>query len=242
MTGASGTVHVTNGGTYQWNGSGSTQNVDLGNSINDTFQFSTPFGGTISNFVAGDIISYTGTVNSVVIGHNSVTFNATNGQAYVINLTGATYDATNLIVVGNSVETTVPAHVNPTITAANFSVAPNQSVAISPDLTISNPSGDNLTIYRVIDAGHGTGHLTVGGTVEPDGQWFKASSDWSNVQYMGGSSAGTDPLKVEAYDATTHAWVLSNVFKATTAAHVNPTITAANFSVAPINRSQSRQI
>ena len=50
VTEASGTVHVTNGGTYQWNGSGSTQNVDLGHSINDTFQFSTQFGGTISNF------------------------------------------------------------------------------------------------------------------------------------------------------------------------------------------------
>ena len=76
MTEASGTVHVTNGGTYQWNGSGSTQNVDLGNSIIDTFQFSTQFDGTISNFFSGDIVHYTG-VNSVTIGANSLTFNAT---------------------------------------------------------------------------------------------------------------------------------------------------------------------
>ena len=113
-------------------------------------------------------------------------------------------------------------HVNPTITATNFSVSANQSVGISSDLTVSNPSGDKLTIYRVIDGGHGTGHLTVGGTVEPDGQWIVASANWSNVQYVGGSSAGTDALKVEAYDATTKSWVLSNVFKATTASPSPP--------------------
>ena len=49
----------TNQGTYQWNGSGSTQKVDMGHNANDTFQFSTAFGGTISSFFAGDISSPT---------------------------------------------------------------------------------------------------------------------------------------------------------------------------------------
>lgn len=107
VTEASGTIHVTHGGTYQWNGSGSTQNVDLGKSVNDTFQFSTQFGGTISNFFSGDIISYSGAVNSVVIGSNTVTFNASNGQAYVINFTGGPYNSNNLIAFGNILETTL---------------------------------------------------------------------------------------------------------------------------------------
>jgi hypothetical protein len=107
VTEASGTVHVTHGGTYQWNGGGSTQNVDLGKSVNDTFQFSTQFGGTISNFFSGDIISYSGAVNSVVIGTNTVTFNAANSQAYVINFTGGPYNSNNLFAFGNVLETTL---------------------------------------------------------------------------------------------------------------------------------------
>jgi hypothetical protein len=107
VTEASGTVHVTHGGTYQWNGSGSTQNVDLGKSVNDTFQFSTQFGGTVSNFFSGDIISYSGAVNSVVIGNNTVTFNAANNQTYVLNLSGGPYNSNNLSASGNVLETTL---------------------------------------------------------------------------------------------------------------------------------------
>jgi hypothetical protein len=104
----------------------------------------------------------------------------------------------------------------------SFAISPDNVIVIPPDLILSNPSGDNLTIYRVLDHGGGTGHLTVGGTVEPDGQWIRASANWSNVQYVGGSSAGTDSLRVEVFDATTHAWVLSNVFKAATASPSPP--------------------
>ena len=107
VTEASGTVHVTHGGTYQWNGGGSTQNVDLGKSTNDTFQFSTQFGGTISNFFSGDIISYSGAVNSVVIGNDTVTFNAANNQAYVINFSGGPYNSNNLFAFGTILETTL---------------------------------------------------------------------------------------------------------------------------------------
>ena len=107
VTEASGTVHITHGGTYQWNGSGATQTVDLGKSANDTFQFSTQFGGQISNFYAGDLISYSGAVNSVVIGTNTVTFNAANGQSYVLDFTGGPYNSNNLFAFGNLLETTL---------------------------------------------------------------------------------------------------------------------------------------
>ena len=129
------------------------------------------------------------------------------------------FDATTHSWVASSYfKATTTTH--PTITATNFSVTANQSVAISPDLTLFNPSGDNFTIYRVLGHGGGSGHLTVGGTVEPDGQWFKASANWSNVQYVGGSSAGTVSLRVEAYEA--RQGVASYYFKATTTTSPSP--------------------
>ena len=107
VTSATGTVHLTNGGTYQWNADGSsTQTVDMGNSDNDTFQFSTQFDGTLSNFVAGDFISYsgTGTVDSITVGDDLLTFNMAGGQDYTIKLAGD-YNSSNIIVDGRSVET-----------------------------------------------------------------------------------------------------------------------------------------
>ena len=68
---------------------------------------------------------------------------------------------------------------------------------------------------------------------EADGQWFQTTSNWSNVQYIGGSSAGADQLEVAAYDATTGSFVYSSQFNATTISHANPTITAQSFSVPP---------
>ena len=45
--------------------------------------------------------------------------------------------------------------------------------------------------------------ITSAGTVEPDWQAFTISAEnLSNVQYIGGSSAGTDTLTIDAYDAT----------------------------------------
>ena len=126
---------------------------------------------------------------------------------------------------------TTISHANPTITAQSFSVSPNQAVSIASDLSVSNPSGDNLTAYWVEDLGGGSGYIKVGGVREADRQWFQATGNWSNVQYVGGSSAGADQLEVAAYDATTGSFVYSSQFNATTLNHANPTITAQSFSV-----------
>jgi hypothetical protein len=81
----------------------------------------------------------------------------------------------------------------------------------------------------VEDLGGGSGHLTVGGVTKSDRQWFQASSNWSNVQYLGGRSAGTDQLEVRVYDATTGSFVYSSTFGAAT--RLPPTVTGQNFSV-----------
>src|ERR1700757_1396292 len=114
----------------------------------------------------------------------------------------------------------------------NFSVSANQVMSLASALSVSNPSGDSLTAYWVEDLGGGRGHLTVGGVSAADGQWIQAASNWSNVQYAGGSSAGTDQLEVAVYDATIGSLVYSSRFNATTTPpHVDPTVTGKNFSV-----------
>jgi len=81
----------------------------------------------------------------------------------------------------------------------------------------------------VADLGRGSGHLTVGGVSKPDGRWVQATSNWSNVQYVGGSAPGTDQLEVAVYDATTGSLVYSSNFGATTTG-VSGAATAQNFS------------
>jgi hypothetical protein len=81
----------------------------------------------------------------------------------------------------------------------------------------------------VEDRGGGSGYLTVGGIRIRDGQFVRAASNWSNVQYVGGSSAGTDQLEVVLYDATTGSFVYSSNFGATTTG-VGGAATAQNFT------------
>jgi hypothetical protein len=146
----------------------------------------------------------------------------------------AAYDATTgSFVYSSQFNATTLNHANPTITAQSFSVSANQAVSVPSHLSVSNPSGDSLTAYWVEDLGGGSGHLTVGGVSEADGQWFQTTSNWSNVQYIGGSSAGADQLEVAAYDATTGSFVYSSQFNAATISHANPTIAAQSFSVSP---------
>jgi hypothetical protein len=128
----------------------------------------------------------------------------------------AVYDATTGSFIYSSNFGATTSHVNPTVTAQNFSVSRNQAVSLASELSVSNPSGDSLTSYWVEDLGGGRGHLTVGGVRKADRQWVQTTSNWSNVKYFGGSSAGTDQLEVAVYDATTGSLVFSSNFSATT--------------------------
>ena len=105
-----------------------------------------------------------------------------------------------------------------TLTGQSFSVNLNQSVALSSYLSLSNPTSDSLGSYWVEDLGGGSGHLTVGGTTVANGQWVQVGSNWSNVQYVGGPSKGTDTLDVTVYDSSIGSYVYSPTFTATTAA------------------------
>src|SRR5262249_10786574 len=72
--------------------------------------------------------------------------------------------------------------------------------------------------------------LTVGGQTVINGGWVQAGSSLSNVQYVGGSSNGSDTLEVCVYDNLTGSYVYRSTFQATTF-HVMPTLAGQNFSV-----------
>ncbi len=152
------------------------------------------------------------------LGYGSHTFTATDTDA-----------AGNISAASQPIDPTIsaPAGAAPVIVinavdgtdTSSFTVAAQQSVAISSLFTISNPSGDSITEYSFEDNGGGSGYFTLAGTVEPNGQVFTVSaSDLNSVQYVGGSSAGTDTLTVDAYDATIGAWISSASLSAVTAA------------------------
>ena len=70
--------------------------------------------------------------------------------------------------------------------------------------------------------------------MQPDGTLITVSAnDLSIVQYVGGSSAGTDQLTVNVFDATINEWVGAASLSAITAV---PTLTANSFTVA-VNQS-----
>ena len=100
-------------------------------------------------------------------------------------------------------------NITPTVTAPgtliivntqNASVAENHSIsALSLIKSVSEPVGDPITTYAFDDAGSGSGHFLLDGTVEPDGQYFDVlDTQLNDLKYVGGPAAGSEPIYVEA--------------------------------------------
>jgi hypothetical protein len=105
---------------------------------------------------------------------------------------------------------------------SDVSVQEGQSIAASSLITsIANPHGDSITQHLYIDNGGGSGHFTVNGVAEPDGQWISAGNS-DVVQYVGGTSPGSDQLGVGVYDATTNSYAYSSLFSAITTGSQSP--------------------
>lgn len=145
LTSASGTIILSNNGTFQWNGGqfvggadASGLIVDLGATDNGTFQFSQPFNGTITDFNAGDIISYsgTGTVNSINIAGNAAIFNTSTGT-YTINFDPSVNTA-DFAVSGNTITTSqVPCFVSGTRIRTTRGEVPVEDLQVG-DLTVTS--------------------------------------------------------------------------------------------------------
>ena len=104
------------------------------------------------------------------------------------------------------------------------SLAPDQSISASSLIaSVSNPNGDDIAEDIYEDLGGGSGYFAVNGVRQPDGVWIYATP-LENVQYVGGSSPGSDTLGVGVADATTNS-NFSTSLVATTI-HVAPVVTA----------------
>ena len=108
---------------------------------------------------------------------------------------------------GYSLESPSTTHTAPVVTAvSNVSLAEGQAIPASSLIaSVSNPSGDDITEDLYEDAGGGSGYFTVNGVRQADGVWIYANAS-QNVQYVGGSSPGSDTLSVGIYDATTNSY------------------------------------
>ena len=177
-------------GTYQWTG-GDAAYFSLNNGATDLANFATTFDYTLFTNLTNDALSVPITPQT-------------------INLTSFDIEVLNAAGFGQ-------APVSASVSGTNFSVQEGQSVAMSSELTVSNPDGDNITEYQFLDSGGDGGHFVVGGTVEAAGQWFQVSAaNLGSVSYVGGGGPGTDTLQAEVFDATTGAWSSPSTFVATT--------------------------
>ena len=112
---------------------------------------------------------------------------------------------------GYSLESPSTTHTAPVVTAvSNVSLAEGQAIPASSLIaSVSNPSGDDITEDLYEDAGGGSGYFTVNGVRQADGVWIYANAS-QNVQYVGGSSPGSDTLSVGIYDATTNSYIYAS--------------------------------
>ena len=128
------------------------------------------------------------------------------------NLTSLDLQLMNVLGFGSTVTPT-----NVSISVVGYASV-NAGQAIDPStliVNISNPQNHPTGPEMFIDNGGGSGYLTLNGVAQPDGQWITAASG-DVVQYVGGSSSGTDTLQIAIYDETTHSYAFSSIITAIT--------------------------
>jgi hypothetical protein len=140
-----------------------------------------------------------------------------NTNAGVINPVTPT-DVTLMNVIGWDTTTVGLPAPSVVVNVQNVSVGESASIAaLSMITSLTNPSGDSVTQYVFEDEGGGNGHFTVNGTVQADGQLiFVTAAALSSIQYVGGSSPGSETLAVAAFDATTNSYSNFSSLTATT--------------------------
>ena len=137
------------------------------------------------------------------------------------------YDATtNSNFSTSTIATTI--HVAPVVTAVpSVSIGTGQSIAASSLMSISNPSGDDILEDIYEDEGGGSGYFTVDGVTWTDGIPIYATPS-EGVQYVGGSSSGSDTLIIGIFDLTTDSYIYASNPVVATTIHVAPVVTAVS--------------
>ena len=120
------------------------------------------------------------------------------------------HDATTNSNISSSVVATT-IHAAPVVTVVpTISLVEGQSVSASSLIaSISNPSGDDILEDIYEDLGGGSGYFTVDGLKYLGGIAIDSTSA-TEVQYVGGSSPGSDALSVGIYDLTTNSFIYAS--------------------------------
>jgi hypothetical protein len=106
---------------------------------------------------------------------------------------------------------------------------------VDPITSVSNPSGDLITDYAFMDAGT-NGHLAAGSTAEASSQWVVVPwFELGDIQYVGGSTTGTDPIEVRVFDSATERWTAVSDATATTRQPILPPPGGGGPTPSPVN-------
>jgi hypothetical protein len=131
----------------------------------------------------------------------------------------------------NTATVTTEAVLLPVITVQNETVDANAVLQASSLIgTVTDPNGYAITYYDFRDDGGGGGYLSLDGTMEPTDTWITvAASDLSQLEYVGGSSAGSETVDVAAWDGDN--WSYYQTATVTTQAALLPVITVQSGTV-----------
>ncbi|MBK4732626.1 hypothetical protein JJD41_22560, partial [Oxynema sp. CENA135] len=123
----------------------------------------------------------------------------------------------------------------PVVTAYDRTVNSGSNTSLS--FSVSDPDGDTITSYYFSDynSSSTSGYFTVNGVKQTSG-FFVNPDQLSNVRFVGGSAAGTDQIRIYAYDGQT--WGSNDATMTTQQVNRAPVVTAYNQTV---KRNQSIQ-
>jgi len=118
--------------------------------------------------------------------------------------------------------TTTSANVPASVVVQDLFVAENVAVPVLPLIkSVSVPLGDSISYYGFLDQGGGNGYFEFNGEIEPDNQWvYVLDTQLGLVRYVSGSSVGSEPLDVIAFDMTADTFSSTSQLIADTAANV----------------------
>jgi|GEM_PF-3246980 len=128
--------------------------------------------------------------------------------------------------------TAVTTNQAPVVSASGRSLKTGQSVALQSLISVSDGDGDAVTQYEIEDQGTtaGSGQLRLSGAAQTAGSVLQLTpAQLANLDYVAGTSAGTETLRVRAYDGGT--WSSWASFDMTTQQNRAPVVTSANFDL-----------
>jgi hypothetical protein len=97
--------------------------------------------------------------------------------------------------------------------------------------SVTDSTGRSITEYSVYDSGKDGGYFTLNGKKLSDGAWhILTAAQFAELQYVAGSSAGSETISIKAYDGKSWSAAYSTT-ETTTAPSVSLSVTAASQTV-----------